>query len=791
MIKQDARRGVLLQPKVSAQNQIDSPDGVSGLTIRQAGKAASQRPVRIFSGTESDPRIEFEGAGNFRFGSGAAASDTYVGRVTGGGLQIGVPANADIDLINGGEAVPRVRIDSAAKLQFGGGALAPDTSFERWGAKNLRTVDTALRIESVGDLSGGVSNPQVPLWVDRRGTDGAIMDGTLSSGTIRASMFRGRPVNGINGTRGDTPLSDNANVADHTSFNMIELRSLDTSPECRFDGRGSFHHVYSDVQLMPMATLTGLTGTASSNLVTKAAHGLVANDPIHFTALTGGAGLNVGQPYFVIASGLTANDFKVSASQGGAEIDITSNITAGTLERIPYAEALNFYGTIDTRRKGAFSSNVELRNVVASGSPARVAVARFIVEDANPIASYSAQNLGAGSRFIDSGAMAVEVLSQGPSRAGTGISIMGSSGWERALRVYNQAQVLVSGIDGEGGVFTRVKAGSLADGDFRLPTDGLLAINSTANDLEFRAGGVWRGLLDKAYSKQPVRVAATGNVNTASPGGTHDGVALSNGDRILLMFQTTEAQNGIYVFNGAASALTRARDADEGIEMRGGVEVSVDDGATYHDSKYMLVINGVPTIGTTALRFSDSKGAYVDPDTAPAGLRPLLPSGGKLENMPRYGVALSNQAAALVTGTIRVFPLGVARANEILSAINLLVGTTASTGVTNSWAGIARVSDRTILAISATSTATTAANTLKTFPFAAAYTPPSDVMIFGFVMYQATVPSLLGINQAQNVIVSNPVVNGNSGTGQTTPPAVGTALAALSADTEIPYSYLT
>jgi hypothetical protein len=70
------------------------------------------------------------------------------------------------------------------------------------------------------------------------------------------------------------------------------------------------------------------TADAASNLLTSAAHGLEADEPVRFTSITTlPAGLVAGTTYYVIASGLTADAFKVSATVGGSEVDITD---AGT-----------------------------------------------------------------------------------------------------------------------------------------------------------------------------------------------------------------------------------------------------------------------------------------------------------------------------------------------------------------------------------------------------------------------------------------------------------------------------
>lgn len=78
---------------------------------------------------------------------------------------------------------------------------------------------------------------------------------------------------------------------------------------------------------------TGVTSVASTDIFTKTAHGFSAGDLVIFTALTGGTGLKLNYPYFVIATNLAANTFMVSEKPGGASADHTSNVTAGTVQR--------------------------------------------------------------------------------------------------------------------------------------------------------------------------------------------------------------------------------------------------------------------------------------------------------------------------------------------------------------------------------------------------------------------------------------------------------------------------
>jgi hypothetical protein len=77
--------------------------------------------------------------------------------------------------------------------------------------------------------------------------------------------------------------------------------------------------------------------------------------------------------------------------------------------------------------------------------------------------------------------------------------------------------------------------------------------------------------------KDNVRVATTGNINLNAPGATIDGVTLSVGDRVLVKDQTDAKQNGIYIYNGSSTPMTRAPDANTADELENAVVV-VDEG---------------------------------------------------------------------------------------------------------------------------------------------------------------------------------------------------------------------
>lgn len=110
--------------------------------------------------------------------------------------------------------------------------------------------------------------------------------------------------------------------------------------------------------------------------------------------------------------------------------------------------------------------------------------------------------------------------------------------------------------------------------------------------------------------KQSCRAASTANVTVSNPGtAVFDGVTLSNGERILLKNQSTGSQNGIYVFNGSGSALTRATDADVSSEVTSGMYVWIEEGTTNADTGWILTTDGAITLGTTSLTFTQFSGA--------------------------------------------------------------------------------------------------------------------------------------------------------------------------------------
>lgn len=114
-----------------------------------------------------------------------------------------------------------------------------------------------------------------------------------------------------------------------------------------------------------------------------------------------------------------------------------------------------------------------------------------------------------------------------------------------------------------------------------------------------------KGYVDSAIEglawKDSCRVATQATLNLSSPGATIDGITMVTGDRVLVRAQTAEADNGIYVWNGAAVAMTRSLDANTFPELEQAA-VSVEEGTGAGVTYRQTAVNG--TLGTTAISWT-------------------------------------------------------------------------------------------------------------------------------------------------------------------------------------------
>ena len=156
-----------------------------------------------------------------------------------------------------------------------------------------------------------------------------------------------------------------------------------------------------------------------------------------------------------------------------------------------------------------------------------------------------------------------------------------------------------------------------SNGDLILSPNGTGTV-TVPSGYKDRAGFGTTSLVTKEYVdavkvgldfKDSVRVASTANLTLTGPGASIDGVTLSSGDRVLVKNQSTGSENGIYVFNGSSSTMTRATDADSASEVTSGMFVFVEEGTVGADQGFVLTTDGTISIGSTSLSFTQFSGA--------------------------------------------------------------------------------------------------------------------------------------------------------------------------------------
>lgn len=156
------------------------------------------------------------------------------------------------------------------------------------------------------------------------------------------------------------------------------------------------------------------------------------------------------------------------------------------------------------------------------------------------------------------------------------------------------------------------------------------------SDLDFKSVARILNLLDPTLAQHPatkayvdaaveglawkdsVRAGSTANVPLTAPGANIDGVAMAANDRLLLKNQTAGQENGIYVWTGAAVALTRAPDANTAPELEQAITTVEEGTANAATTWRQTVVNFV--LDTTPITFAAFGTAAGAATTASAGL---------------------------------------------------------------------------------------------------------------------------------------------------------------------------
>ena len=188
----------------------------------------------------------------------------------------------------------------------------------------------------------------------------------------------------------------------------------------------------------------------------------------------------------------------------------------------------------------------------------------------------------------------------------------------------------------------------------------------------------------------------------------------------------------------------------------------------------------------------DAATAYAD---SVSDKRVDLPTGYLYENMDRRG---TTNSAAVGAGIITAAGWVVVRAGVAITNIVFCTGATAATSPTNQWFGLQDATNEQIVAVTSDDTTTAwSFNTIKSLPIAGGpWTPGSDMLVRGLIMFGAgnatSMGGLTGSSGANSAMQLAPKsIYRDTGTGRTTPLAVGTTLTPNSGEFRTPWFGLT
>ena len=191
---------------------------------------------------------------------------------------------------------------------------------------------------------------------------------------------------------------------------------------------------------------------------------------------------------------------------------------------------------------------------------------------------------------------------------GTGISVTANTGTD-TLSIGN------TGVTSVAGTTNQITAsGSTGSVTFSLPSavtfPGSVTLNADPTQALHAATKQYvDAVAEGLHIHASVATATTANItDLADPPAAIDGVTLVDGMRVLVKNQTATAENGIYVYDLATTALVRASDFNSAAEIQGGDFVFVTGGSTFDNTGFVQT-ETVTTLGTDPILWSQFSGA--------------------------------------------------------------------------------------------------------------------------------------------------------------------------------------
>lgn len=311
--------------------------------------------------------------------------------------------------------------------------------------------------------------------------------------------------------------------------------------------------------------------------------------------------------------GTTAEHSSFTGLLGEMTVDITKDVVVihdgTTVGGWPMAKEVHAHSEATTIDAGFLSAADKTKLNSISGGTINY---QIVQANGTPQTSRNVMNLSANFTITDDGA---------GNRTTVELSDTGASnGTFTKLTVNTKGRVTNGGVLSAGDI-PNLTAAKITDFTSVVQTSRLDQMASPASDVNLNSNKlinvadpiVATDAANKSYVdtiasgityKQPCRAASIGsNVNLTAPGTSLDGVTLVSGNRILLKNQSDATKNGVYIFNGPSSTMSRALDANSSAEVISGMSVLITEGSVNGGTGYILTTNGTITLDSTNLTY--------------------------------------------------------------------------------------------------------------------------------------------------------------------------------------------